>query len=103
MLVGTAKDCKSVGQAGSEHKDVVEKVISELCEAVSAKEGIQFESGTIGRLAAYTDVVTDFPCAVKEFEWRNQYFYNLGDDMVPTHNGLLRECAKAGKLSFELP
>ena len=103
MLVGTAKECSSVGQAGADHKDLVEQVITELVNAVCAKEGITFLDGAIERLAAYTDVVTDFPCAVKEFEWRNQYFYNLGDDACPTHNALLRECAEKGLLGFELP
>eukprot|EP00587_Corethron_hystrix_P007048 CAMPEP_0113298916 /NCGR_PEP_ID=MMETSP0010_2-20120614/1159_1 /TAXON_ID=216773 ORGANISM="Corethron hystrix, Strain 308" /NCGR_SAMPLE_ID=MMETSP0010_2 /ASSEMBLY_ACC=CAM_ASM_000155 /LENGTH=287 /DNA_ID=CAMNT_0000152045 /DNA_START=180 /DNA_END=1043 /DNA_ORIENTATION=- /assembly_acc=CAM_ASM_000155 len=103
MLVGAAKECESVGEAGSEHTDLVSSVISELVAAVSAKEGIEFKEGTIERLAAYTDVVTNFPCAVKEFEWRNQYFFDLGDEACPTHNGLLRECEEKGFLSFELP
>eukprot|EP00585_Thalassiosira_rotula_P005490 CAMPEP_0196141546 /NCGR_PEP_ID=MMETSP0910-20130528/9948_1 /TAXON_ID=49265 /ORGANISM="Thalassiosira rotula, Strain GSO102" /LENGTH=310 /DNA_ID=CAMNT_0041402711 /DNA_START=13 /DNA_END=945 /DNA_ORIENTATION=+ len=103
MLVGTAKDCNSVGQAGSDHTELVQDIISELVSAVGANEGIAFPSGTIERLAAYTDVVTDFPCGVKEFEWRNKYFYDLGDDACPIHNGLLRECAEKGKLGFELP
>lgn len=102
MLVGTAKDCKSVGAAGAEHTQLVKDIISELVAAVSAKEGIAFQSGTIERLAAYTDVVTDFPCGVKEFEWRNKYFFDLGDEACPLHNGLLKECADAGKLGFEL-
>mmetsp|Transcript_14107 Transcript_14107/g.20028 ORF Transcript_14107/g.20028 Transcript_14107/m.20028 type:complete len:301 (-) Transcript_14107:77-979(-) len=103
MLVGTARDCASVGQAGADHKELVEGIISELIAAVSAKEGITFPEGSIERLAAYTDVVADFPCGVKEFEWRNQYFYDLGDDACPKHNSLLKECAAAGKLGFELP
>lgn len=103
MLVGTAKDCASVGQAGKDHKDLVEDIISELVTAVSAKEGITFPDGSIARLAAYTDVVADFPCGVKEFEWRNQYFYDLGDESCPLHNDLLKQCAAAGKLGFELP
>lgn len=103
MLVGTAKECSSVGQAGSDHAELVEKVVAELAAAVSAKEGIAFEPGTMARLAAYTDVVADFPCGVKEFEWRNQYFYNLGDDACPTHNQLLRECKEKGFLGFDLP
>ena len=103
MLVGTAKECSSVGQAGSEYKDLVESVIKELVAAVSTAEGISFPEGTIERLSAYTDVVTDFPAAVKEFEWRNQYFYNLGDDACPTHNSLLRECAAKGLIGFQLP
>ncbi|KAL7501656.1 hypothetical protein ACHAWT_009468 [Skeletonema menzelii] len=103
MLVGTARNCSSVGQAGNEHKELVEDIISELVAAVSAKEGITFPEGSIERLAAYTDVVADFPCGVKEFEWRNQYFYDLSDEACPKHNALLRECAAAGKLGFELP
>ena len=103
MLVGTAKGCSSVGQAGSEYKDLVESVIKELVAAVSAAEGITFPDGTLERLSAYTDVVSDFPCAVKEFEWRNKYFYDLGVQACPTHNGLLRECAEKGLLGFELP
>lgn len=103
MLVGTAKECASVGQAGRDHGDLVEQIVNELAAAVSKKEGITFSEGTMARLAAYTDVVTDFPCGVKEFEWRNQYFYNLGDEACPTHNALLRECADKGFLSFDLP
>jgi hypothetical protein len=103
MLVGTSKECASVGQAGSDHKDLVEKVINELLAAVAAKEGINFSEGAVERLAAYTDVVTSFPCAVKEFEWRNSYFYKLGDDACPAHNELLRECKEKGLLGFELP
>mmetsp|Transcript_9512 Transcript_9512/g.14261 ORF Transcript_9512/g.14261 Transcript_9512/m.14261 type:complete len:325 (+) Transcript_9512:108-1082(+) len=103
MLVGTAKECKSVGQAGADHTELVETVVNELVAAVSEKEGIKFSEGSMARLAAYTDVVADFPCAVKEFEWRNEYFYKLGDEACPTHNGLLRECKEKGLLGFELP
>eukprot|EP00560_Eucampia_antarctica_P008360 CAMPEP_0197825744 /NCGR_PEP_ID=MMETSP1437-20131217/2782_1 /TAXON_ID=49252 ORGANISM="Eucampia antarctica, Strain CCMP1452" /NCGR_SAMPLE_ID=MMETSP1437 /ASSEMBLY_ACC=CAM_ASM_001096 /LENGTH=295 /DNA_ID=CAMNT_0043425881 /DNA_START=162 /DNA_END=1049 /DNA_ORIENTATION=+ len=103
MLVGTAKECKSVGDAGSQHKQLVEQVINELLAAVTAKEGVEFASGAVERLAAYTDVVADFPCAVKEFEWRNQYFYNLGNEACPTHNALLKECEDKGSITFSLP
>jgi hypothetical protein len=103
MLVGTANECKSVGEAGAQHGKLVEEIVNELVNAVSAKEGIAFPNGTMERLAAYTDVVADFPCGVKEFEWRNQYFYNLGDEACPTHNELLRQCKEKGFLAFELP
>ena len=103
MLVGAAKDCKSVGEAASEHGELVEKVVDELTSAISEKEGITFPEGVMARLASYTEVVADFPAAVKEFEWRNKYFYDLGDDAVPTHNALLKECAEKGILGFDLP
>lgn len=103
MLVGAANNCATVGDAGKDHGEVVESIVRELVSAVSAKEGIEFPDGTLERLKSYTDVVADFPCGVKEFEWRNQYFWNLGDDAVPIHNGLLKECAEKGILPFELP
>jgi hypothetical protein len=103
MLVGTAKGCKTVGEAGSDFGDVVEQVVNELVAAVSANEDIEFPAGTLERLKAYTNVVADFPCAVKEFEWRNKYFWDLGDDAVPTHNSLLKECAEKGAIGFDLP
>ena len=103
MLVGKAKECASVGQAGSDHAELVETLVNELVSAVSAKEGISFPDGAMSRLAAYTDVVADFPCGVKEFEWRNEYFYKLGDELCPTHNGLLRECKEKGFIDFDLP
>ena len=111
MLVGTAKGCKSVGQAGDDYNELVTEVIVELMNAIEQNENVIFPEGTIPRLAAYTDVVTDFPCAVKEFQWRNQYFYNLmnkdGDSAnaaaCPTHNQLLQECQTKGYLSFDLP
>jgi len=103
MLVGAANGCATVGDAGTDHGEMVERIVNELVAAVSAKEGIEFPPGTMHRLKSYTDVVADFPCGVKEFEWRNQYFWELGDDAVPTHNALLRECAEKELLSFELP
>eukprot|EP00980_Cylindrotheca_fusiformis_P001487 scaffold346_cov116-Cylindrotheca_fusiformis.AAC.1 len=103
MLVGAAKGCSTVGEAGSDHGEIVTAVVNELIAAISAKEGITFSNGTMERLAAYTDVVSDFPAAVKEFEWRNKYFYDMGNDAVPIHNALMRECAEKGLLGFDLP
>lgn len=100
MLVGTAKECATVGIAGKDYRDTVVAVMNELLAAVSAKEGITFPDGAIARLEAYTDTVADFPCGLKEFEFRNQYFYKLGCKL---HNALLEECRQKKLLSFELP
>mmetsp|Transcript_6274 Transcript_6274/g.7164 ORF Transcript_6274/g.7164 Transcript_6274/m.7164 type:complete len:101 (+) Transcript_6274:614-916(+) len=99
MLVGTAKECSSVGEAGEKYKQLVEDVIMELSEAVSNNEGIAFQDGIKERLASYTEVVKDFPCAVKEFEWRNEYFYELGKS-CSKHNSLLEECSEKGFIDF---
>jgi ketopantoate reductase len=103
MLVGAVNNCSSVGDASKNYSKQIESIINELVTGVSEKEGITFTQGTIDRLKSYTDVVADFPCGVKEFEWRNKYFYDLGDDNVPIHNNLLKECSKKGILSFDLP
>eukprot|EP00522_Entomoneis_paludosa_P004015 CAMPEP_0172472238 /NCGR_PEP_ID=MMETSP1065-20121228/68233_1 /TAXON_ID=265537 /ORGANISM="Amphiprora paludosa, Strain CCMP125" /LENGTH=270 /DNA_ID=CAMNT_0013230369 /DNA_START=111 /DNA_END=923 /DNA_ORIENTATION=+ len=107
MLVGTAKQCATVGQADQDYTNIVAAVVQELVSSVSATEGITFAPGTLERLRAYTTVVADFPCGVKEFEWRNEYFYKLqtasGEEACPTHNSLLRDCAAQGLLGFELP
>lgn len=100
MLIGTAKECATVGDAGKDYRDTVVSVMNELLAAVSSNEGIIFPDGAIERLEAYTDTVADFPCGLKEFEFRNQYFYKLGCKL---HNELLDECKQKGLLSFELP
>ncbi len=97
MLVGSAKGCDSVGQAQQEHRELVETVINELVEKVGQKMGVKFEDGTVDRLTAYTDVVSNFPCAVKEYEWRNKVFYEMG---CTVHNGLLEECKEKGVFQF---
>ena len=56
MLVGTAKDCASVGEAQEKHGDVVKSLVGELAESV---DGVTFDGGVMDRLAAYTDVVSD--------------------------------------------
>lgn len=103
MLVGTANGCASVGEASKDYPGQIATIVNEMKSALERKYGIVFEQGTLERLASYTDVVADFPCGVKEFEWRNEFFWNLGDELVPTHNKLLRECSEKGKLPFDLP
>eukprot|EP00968_Pinguiococcus_pyrenoidosus_P005660 scaffold368_cov258-Pinguiococcus_pyrenoidosus.AAC.23 len=71
MLVGAARGCSSVGEAQEKYADQLEALISELVGAVSKRYDLTFDAGVPERLAAYTDVVSTFPCGVKEFEWRN--------------------------------
>ncbi|GMH61337.1 hypothetical protein TrLO_g8721 [Triparma laevis f. longispina] len=94
MLVGAAKGCDTVGDAKRDHGELVGEVVSELAGSVSE---IEFESGLEDRLNAYTDVVSTFPAAVKEFEWRNKVFY---DKQCTIHNGLLEECVEKGVFAF---
>ena len=50
--------------------------------AGEAALGVKLAPGAFERLAAYGRVVAHFPTAVKEFEWRNGWFYKLTCDAV---------------------
>lgn len=98
MLVG-AKHKVTVGEVEAGHSQEVSALISELAAAGSAALGVQLEPGVVERLNAYARSVAHFPTAVKEFEWRNGYFYGLSQkaaaegrpDPCPLHTALLKE------------
>jgi hypothetical protein len=98
MLVG-AKHKVTVGEVESQHKQEVSELIEELAAAGADALGVQLDSGVVERLNAYARSVAHFPTAVKEFEWRNGYFYNLTQqalqqgrpDPCPKHTALLKE------------
>ena len=70
-----------------------------MCGAVEEAEGIELGSRPelLARLRAYTDKVSGFPCAVKEYEWRNEYFSRRG---CPVHQRLLGDCVRRGEFAF---
>lgn len=98
MLVG-AKHKATVGDVEAQHKEEVSELIQELAAAGSAALGVQLESGVVERLNAYARSVAHFPTAIKEFEWRNGYFYQLSQEAVlagksdpcSMHTALLQE------------
>ena len=53
------------------------ELIDEMVAAGSKKVGVTLQPGTADRLAAYAASVADFPTGVKEFEWRNGWFYEI--------------------------
>eukprot|EP00897_Mesotaenium_endlicherianum_P000704 jgi/Mesen1/10634/ME000894S10211 len=91
MLVGARHPGASVG-------DVVE-LINELAGAAERERGISFAPAVADRLRAYARSVAHFPTAVKEFEWRNGYFYDISKkaladgkpDPCPNHTRYLQE------------
>lgn len=98
MLIGQKHGC-TVGEVEQDHADEVCSLVRELCDGAARVEGVQFKDGTEERLQAYSRSVAHFPTAVKEFEWRNGYFYNLSaealnkgnSDPFPQHTQLLKE------------
>ena len=77
----------------------MEQLISELAASGAAALGIQLEGGLVNRLMAYARSVAHFPTAVKEFEWRNGYFWGHSQaaaaagrpDPCPLHSAWLKE------------
>ncbi|GMH14132.1 hypothetical protein Nepgr_015973 [Nepenthes gracilis] len=77
----------------------VSSLIAELASAAVAEKGIVFEESVEDRLCAYSRAVAHFPTAVKEFKWRNGWFYSLSEKMIlqgkpdpcPLHTAWLRE------------
>ncbi|KAH9614028.1 hypothetical protein KSS87_022100 [Heliosperma pusillum] len=77
----------------------VSNLIAELASAAAAEKGVVFEEGIEDRLCAYSRAVAHFPTAVKEFKWRNGWFYSLSEkavsegksDPCPLHTAWLRE------------
>ncbi len=99
MLVGAAHGGCTVGEVETAHRAEVVALIQELQGACQAKLGVQFQPGIEERLCAYTRSVAHFPTAVKEFKWRNGFFWDLTQqalgageaDPCARHSALLKQ------------
>ena len=91
----------TVGEVESAHTAEVAALITELTAAGAADMGLAMddEPTVTTRLLAYARAVAHFPTAVKEFQWRNGYFWKLSQaaaaggkaDPCPLHSALLKE------------
>ncbi|XP_075505146.1 uncharacterized protein LOC142542410 isoform X1 [Primulina tabacum] len=99
MLVGARNPGATVGAVEKEYRSEVSALIAELAAAAAAEKGIVFEEAMEDRLCAYSRSVAHFPTAVKEFKWRNGWFYSLSEkataegkqDPCPLHTTWLQE------------
>ncbi|KAG8388200.1 hypothetical protein BUALT_Bualt02G0101000 [Buddleja alternifolia] len=99
MLVGARHPGATVGSVENEYRSEVSALIAELAAAAAAEKGIVFEEAIEERLCAYSRAVAHFPTAVKEFKWRNGWFYSLSEkaiaqgkqDPCPLHTAWLKE------------
>ena len=82
MMVGALNGGVTVGDVEASHSAQLSALVSELCAAGEATLGVKLPDGAYDRLAAYGRSVAHFPTAVKEFEWRNGWFYKLTCDAV---------------------
>jgi hypothetical protein len=101
MIVGAANGGCSVGEVAASHRNQLTDIIGELAGIASSSSGVTFPSGLVDRLVAYGNSVAHFPTAMKEFEWRNGFFYKISqkamnggkDDPAPKHSKLLFQLA----------
>ncbi|MBA0745325.1 hypothetical protein Gogos_007903 [Gossypium gossypioides] len=99
MLVGARHPGATVGVVEKEYRSEVSSLIAELASAAAAEKGITFEEAMEDRLCAYSRAVAHFPTAVKEFRWRNGWFYSISEkaiaegkpDPCPLHTAWLKE------------
>ncbi|KAG7998241.1 hypothetical protein I3843_01G249000 [Carya illinoinensis] len=99
MLVGARHPGATVGAVEKEYRSEVSSLIAELATAAAAEKDLVFEEAMEDRLCAYTRAVSHFPTAVKEFKWRNGWFYSLSEkaiaegkpDPCPLHTSWLKE------------
>ncbi|KAH7516645.1 uncharacterized protein LOC107429621 isoform X1 [Ziziphus jujuba] len=99
MLVGARHPGATVGAVEKEYRSEVSSLITELASAAGAEKRLVFEEAMEERLCAYSRSVAHFPTAVKEFKWRNGWFYSLSQkaiaegkpDPCPLHTEWLKE------------
>ncbi|KAK7349087.1 hypothetical protein VNO77_06168 [Canavalia gladiata] len=99
MLVGARHGGVSVGVVEKEFRFELSSLITELASAAASEKGLAFEEAMEERLCAYSRAVAHFPTAVKEFKWRNGWFYSLSEkataqgkpDPCPLHTQWLKE------------
>ncbi|KAK1434000.1 hypothetical protein QVD17_10918 [Tagetes erecta] len=99
MLVGARHPGATVGIVEKDFRSEVGSLIGELAAAAAVEKGIVFDEGMEDRLCAYARAVSHFPTAVKEFKWRNGWFYSLSEkaiaqgkqDPCPLHTSWLKE------------
>ncbi|CAK9171486.1 unnamed protein product [Ilex paraguariensis] len=99
MLVGARHPGATVGAVEKEFHSEVSSLIAELAAAAAAEKDLVFEAAMEDRLCAYSRAVAHFPTAVKEFNWRNGWFYSLSEkaiaegkpDPCPLHTAWLKE------------
>lgn len=74
-------------------------LINELVGAGQEALEVTLDQGYVERLCAFSRTVSHFPTAVKEFQWRNGWFYGLSQaasassrpDPCPLHTQWLQE------------
>lgn len=92
-LIGAVHGNVPMGEVAKMHEKEVTEMSIELAQMVRFTLTVGMLPNIEERLLAYGRVVKDFPTALKEFKWRNGFFYdysllakkNKFDDPTPMH------------------
>lgn len=108
-LVGAVHGNLSMGEVATAHETEVSDMVSELCTMLRFTLAVAMMSGTEQRLIQYAKSVADFPTGLKEFMWRNGWFYgksrlalaNNFSDPSPIHTNYLEDGKKRGLIDWK--
>mmetsp|Transcript_14470 Transcript_14470/g.39354 ORF Transcript_14470/g.39354 Transcript_14470/m.39354 type:complete len:354 (+) Transcript_14470:1-1062(+) len=104
MLVGAINGGITVGEVESKHRTLVEALIRELATMTRFTLSVALKTGLEERLCAYSRKVDFFPTSLKEFKWRNGWFYRytLLSGTTTNRNGIKIEMPDPTPLHTEL-
>uniref|UniRef100_A0A7S2B9P5 Uncharacterized protein n=1 Tax=Florenciella parvula TaxID=236787 RepID=A0A7S2B9P5_9STRA len=108
MLVGTVNGGITVGEVVGKKTEEVVDLILEMGDAITESTGVEFDDRCAARLCSYAQAVAHFPTAIKEFEWRNGFFWDLSEeaedeelpDPCPTHTAYCNQGVVEDLFSF---
>jgi hypothetical protein len=107
-LVGAVHGGVSMGQVAEKHRGEIDELVAELGTMIRFTLAVGMMSDVEKRLCDYARTVASFPTALKEFQWRNGWFYNYSclakkngiRDYTPMHTGYLEDGKKMGVIDW---
>jgi hypothetical protein len=103
-LVGAVHGGVTMGQVADKHRDEINDLVAEMGTMIRFTLAVGMMSDIDKRLCDYARSVASFPTALKEFQWRNGWFYNYSrlakkngiKDYTPMHTGYLEDGKRMG-------
>lgn len=107
-LIGAVHGNISMGEVAKMHVKEVTEMSVELAQMVRFTLTVGMLPNIEDRLLAYGRAVKEFPTALKEFQWRNGFFYDYSNlakknnfpDPTPMHTEYLEEGRKMGLIDW---
>eukprot|EP00181_Compsopogon_caeruleus_P006714 CAMPEP_0184678524 /NCGR_PEP_ID=MMETSP0312-20130426/1282_1 /TAXON_ID=31354 /ORGANISM="Compsopogon coeruleus, Strain SAG 36.94" /LENGTH=334 /DNA_ID=CAMNT_0027127337 /DNA_START=1306 /DNA_END=2310 /DNA_ORIENTATION=+ len=108
-LIGAVHGGITVGEVAAKHRREVDDMVDEMAVMVRYTLACPLFPGLSDRLVAYARAVSHFPTALKEFQWRNGWFYSFTllarkngfDDFTPMHTDYLVDGKARGLIHWD--